>query len=86
MNTYKMEYMSFKQEVAIPTQNDEPLKLAEKFTTLTAAFHLLKIMSVHAAVELVLLYGCTTGTLTERKKKALDGNSARILRAILNKI
>ena len=37
-----------------------------------------------AAVVLILLYGCTTWTLTKRLEK-LDGNYTRILRAILNK-
>ena len=37
-----------------------------------------------AAVESILLYGCTTRTLTKRLKK-LDGNYTRILRAILNR-
>ena len=37
-----------------------------------------------AAVVPILLYGCTTWTLTKRLKK-LDGNYTRILRAILNK-
>ena len=38
-----------------------------------------------AAVVLILLYGCTTWTLTKRVEKKLDGNYTRILRAILNK-
>ena len=38
-----------------------------------------------AAVLSLLLYGCTTWTLTKRPKKKLDGNYTRILRAILNK-
>ena len=38
-----------------------------------------------AAVVSILLYGCTTWTLTKRPKKKLDGNYTRILRAILNK-
>ena len=38
-----------------------------------------------AAVVSILLYGCTTWTLTKRLKKKLDGNYARMLRAILNK-
>ena len=38
-----------------------------------------------AAVGSILLYGCTTWTLTKRLKKNLDGNYTRILRAILNK-
>ena len=38
------------------------------------------------AVVSILLYGCTTWTLTKRlKKKKLDSNYTRILRAILNK-
>ena len=38
-----------------------------------------------AAVVLILLYGCTTWTLTKRLKEKLDGNYTRMLRAILNK-
>ena len=38
-----------------------------------------------AAVVSVLLYGCTTWTLTKRLKKKLDGNYTRMLRAVLNK-
>ena len=34
---------------------------------------------------LILLYGCTTWTLTKRLEKRLDGNYTRMLRAILNK-
>ena len=38
-----------------------------------------------AAVTSILLYGCTTWTLTKRFEKKLDGNYTRMLRAILNK-
>ena len=38
-----------------------------------------------AAVVSILLYGCTTWTLTKRLEKNLDGNYTRMLRAILNK-
>ena len=38
-----------------------------------------------AAVVSILLYGCTTWTLTKRLKKKPDGNYTRMLRAILNK-
>ena len=38
-----------------------------------------------AAVVSILLYGCTTCTLTKRLEKKLDGNYTRMLRAILNK-
>ena len=37
-----------------------------------------------AAVVSILLYGCTTWTLTKRLEKKLDGNYTRTLRAILN--
>ena len=38
-----------------------------------------------AAVVLILLYGCTTYTLTKWMEKKLDGNYTRMLRAILIK-
>ena len=37
-----------------------------------------------AAVVSILLYGCTTWTLTKRMEKKLDSNYTRMLRAILN--
>ena len=38
-----------------------------------------------AAVVSILLYGCTTRTLSIRMEKKLDGNDTRMLREILNK-
>ena len=38
-----------------------------------------------AAVVSILLYGCTTWTLTKRLERRLDGNYTRMLRAVLNK-
>ena len=38
-----------------------------------------------AAVVSILLYGCTTWTLTKRLEKKLESNYTRMLRAILNK-
>ena len=38
-----------------------------------------------AVVVSILLYGCTTWTLTKRLEKKLDGNYTRMLRAILTK-
>ena len=38
-----------------------------------------------AVVVSILLYGCTTWTLTKRLEKKLDGNYTRMLRAVLNK-
>ena len=39
---------------------------------------------LQAAVASILLYGCTTWTLTKRLEKKLDSNYTRMLRAILN--
>ena len=39
----------------------------------------------HAGVVSILLYGCTTWTLTNRLEKKLDGNYTKMLPAILNK-
>ncbi len=38
----------------------------------------------HAVVVWILLFGCSTWTLTKRMEKNLDGNDTRMLRAILN--
>ena len=38
-----------------------------------------------AAVVSILLYGCTTWTLTKRLEKKIDSNYTRMLRAIFNK-
>ena len=40
---------------------------------------------IKAAVTSILLYGCTTWTLTKRLEKKLDGSYTRMLHAILNK-
>ena len=45
----------------------------------------MKCSFFQAAVASILLYGCTTWTLTKRLEKKLDGNYTRMLRAILNK-
>ena len=45
----------------------------------------MKRIFFQAAVASILLYGCTTWTLTKRLGKKLDGNYTRMLQAILNK-
>ena len=44
-----------------------------------------KISFFQAVIVSILLYGCTTWTLTKWLEKRLDGNCTRMLRAILNK-
>ena len=45
----------------------------------------MKCSFFQAVVVSILLYGCTTWTLTKRLEKNLDSNYTRMLRAILNK-
>ena len=45
----------------------------------------LKCSFFQAVVVSILLYGCTTWTLTKQLEKQLDGNYTKMLRAILNK-
>ena len=45
----------------------------------------IKLSFFQAATVSILLYRCTTWTLTKRMEKKLDGNYKRMLRAILNK-
>ena len=45
----------------------------------------MKCSFFQAAVVSILLYGCTTWTLTKQMEKKLDGNYTRMLQAILNK-
>ena len=45
----------------------------------------MKCSLFQAAIVSILLYGCTTWTLTKRLEKKLNGNYTRMLRAILNK-
>ena len=40
---------------------------------------------LQASIVSILLYGCTTWTLTKRLEKKLEGNRTRMLQAILNK-
>ena len=48
-------------------------------------FFIKKRSFFQTAVVSILLYGCTTWTLTKRLEKKLDGNYIRTLRGILNK-
>ena len=61
----------------------EKKKIYVKFTC--ELVWLMKHSFFQAAVVLILLYGCTTWTLTKRLEKKLDGNYTRMLQAILNK-
>ena len=65
--------------------HNSPLKLFECEEHNSDTCSWVKRSFFQAAVVSILLYGCTTWTLTKRLEKKLDGNYTRMLRAILNK-
>ena len=75
------------------TENDIDTRLTKAWTAIDRLSSIwksdltdkMKRSFIQAAVVSILLYGCTTWTLTKRVKKKLDGNYSRMLRAILNK-
>ena len=75
------------------TEKDIDTRLTKAWTTIDRFFIIwksdltekMKHTFFQAAVVSILLYGCTTWTLTKRLEKMLDGNYTRMLRAILNK-
>ena len=75
------------------TENDIDTRLTKAWTALDRLSIIwksdltdeMKRSFFQAAVVSILLYGCTTWTLTKRLEKKLDGNYIRMLRAILNK-
>ena len=75
------------------TENDIDTRLTKAWTAINRLSIIwksnltdkMKRSFFQAAVASILLYGCTTQTLTKRLEKKLDGNYTRMLRAILNK-
>ena len=75
------------------TKKDIEMRLAKAWTAINRLSIIwksdltdkMKRSFFQAAVTSILLYGCTTWTLTKRLEKKLDGNYTRMLRAILNK-
>ena len=76
------------------TENDINMRLAKAWTAINRlsviwksnlANEIKRGFFFQAAVMLILLYGCTTWTLTKYIEKKLDGNYTRMLQAILNK-
>ena len=75
------------------TEKDIDMRLTKAWTTINKLSIIwksdltdnMKRSFFQAAVMLILLYGCTTWTLTKRLEKKLDSNFTRMLRAILNK-
>ena len=86
---YKFTYL---RSSVSSTENDINTRLVKAWTTINRLSVIWKSdltdkikQFFQAAVVSVLLYGCTTWTLTKHMKKKLDGNYSRMLQAILNK-
>ena len=75
------------------TEKDIDMRLTKAWTAInrlsiiwkSVLTYKMKRSFFQAAVVSILLYGCTTWTLTKWLEKKLDGNYTRMLRAILNK-
>ena len=75
------------------TEKDIDTRLTKAWTTINRLSIIwksdltdkMKCSFLQAAVVSILLYGCTTWTLTKRLEKKLDGSYTRMLWAILNK-
>ena len=75
------------------TEKDIDTRLTKAWTAIDRFdFHMIESLTdkmkcsfFQVAVISILLYGCTTWTLTKRLEKKLDGNYTRMLRAILNR-
>ena len=75
------------------TENDIDTRLTKAWTGIDRLSIILKSdltdkitrSFFQTSVLSILMYGCTTWTLTKRLEKKLDGNYTRMLRAILNK-
>ena len=75
------------------TENDIETRLTKAWTAINRLSTIwksdltdkMKRSFFQTAVTSILLYGCTTWTLTKRLEKKLDGNYTRMLRTILNK-
>ena len=75
------------------TENDRSIQLVKAWTAIDRLLIIwksdlsdkIKCNFFPEAIDSILLYGCTTWTLTKCIEKKLDGNCTRILGAILNK-
>ena len=97
VNADKTEFMYFNQRGNISTLNGRSLKLVDKVTYLGTNVNRLSVIwksdlsdeikhsFSQVAFILILLFGCTTWTLTKHMERKLDSNCTRMLRAVLNK-
>ena len=74
------------------TESDDNIRLSKAWTAIKRLSIIWKFdlsdkikLDFQAVAVSMLLYGCTTWTLTKRTEKKLDWNYAKILHAVLNK-
>ena len=74
------KFTNLGSSVSFSTENDINTRLAKAWTAINRLLVIWK-----SVVVSVLLYGCTTCTLTKCMERKLEGNYTRMLRAVLNK-
>ena len=86
-------YITYLGSSVSSTEKDIDTRLTKAWTAIDRLSNIwksdltdkMKCSFFQAAVVSILLYGCTTWTLTKRLKKKLDGNYTRMLRVILKR-
>ena len=89
----QVDNFTYLKSSALSTEKDIDTRLTKEWTVIYKLSTIwksnltdkMKRSFFQAAAVSILLYGCTTWTLTKRLEKKLDGNYTRMLRAILNK-
>ena len=90
---YTLDKFTYLGSSVSSTEKDNDTRLTKEGTAIDSLLIIwksdltdkMKRSFFQAAVVSILLYGCTTWTLTKQLEKKLDGNYTRMLRAILNK-
>ena len=88
-----MDKFTYQGNSISSTENDINMWLAKAWTAINRLSVIwksdlsnkIKCSFLQAVVVSILLYGCSTWTLTKRMEKKLDDNYTRMLRAVLNK-
>ena len=88
-----VDKFTYLRKSASSTERDINTRLAKAWTAIDSLSVIwksdrtdkMKRSFFQATVVSILLYGCTTWTLTKRMEKRLDGNYTRMLRVTLNK-
>ena len=88
-----VDKFTYQGSIVSSTEKDIDIRLTKAWTTIDRLSVIwksdltdkMKRSFFQAATVSILLFGCTTLTLSKRMEKKLDGNHTRMLRVILNK-